>query len=79
LKLNTLRLGSCVLIITRTKPVMEYGCASSYLSIGLLSYKFLKDTESPFLVAPIVSFELKNNYIVKNLTQSPEHFLNIIA
>lgn len=37
LKLDGFRLGSTILIITKTKPVVEYGSHSQYLSIGLLS------------------------------------------
>jgi len=31
------------LIISKTKPVIEYGSSSQYLSIGLMSMKFLEE------------------------------------
>lgn len=40
LKLNSLRLGDTVLIISKTKPAMDGNIMVQYLSIGLLSLKF---------------------------------------
>ena len=37
LKLNALRLGNTLLIISKTKPTNDYGSMTSYLTIGLLS------------------------------------------
>jgi hypothetical protein len=79
LKINAIRLGMTALIITKTKPTFEYGSFTSYLSIGLLSTKFIADAGSSQLIAPIVSFELKNKKIVKYLTPAPTHFLKLIA
>ena len=79
LKLSGLRLANTILIVTKTKPIVEYGSSSSFLSIGLLSTHFIKDTQSTLLVAPIVSIEIKNKRIARHLTPQPEHFLGIIA
>jgi hypothetical protein len=79
LKINSLRLASSTLIITKTRPVIEYGCSTSFLSIALLSTSFLKDSGSSHLVAPLVSFEIRNKRISKKLTPQSEHFLDIIA
>lgn len=81
LKLSCLRLASSTLIITKTKPVVECGMQSCFISFGLLSHDFMKkaDSMNGFLVAPIVSLEIRNNRISKNLTPEPEHFLSLIA
>eukprot|EP00347_Sterkiella_histriomuscorum_P007476 403348772 len=79
LKICALRLANNALIITKTKPIVEYGSTSQYLSIALLSIKFVEDASSQFLVCPIIAFELKNKKIIKNLTPQPEHFLNKIS
>ena len=70
-KLNALRLASTTLIITKTKPSFNYGSNTQFLSFGLLSNSFLKETSSQYLVAPIVSLELRNKKIIKELTPCP--------
>jgi hypothetical protein len=79
MKLAVLRLAQNTLIITKTKPVIEFGSSTQYMSIALLSFKFIQDTNSKFLISPMVSFELRNKKIIKNLTPNPEHFLTLIA
>jgi hypothetical protein len=81
LKLNSLRLALSTLIITKTKPVSEFGSIVYYLSIGLLSTEFMKKADglNGYLCAPLVSMEIKNKRIHKNLTPEPEHFLNMIS
>ena len=79
LKLSALRLGSSVLILTKTKPKFEFGTSSQYLSIGLLSYKFLQKCNSQFLVAPMIAFEIRNKKIYRPLTPNPYYFLEIMA
>ena len=54
LKLNSLRLAQTILIITKTNPIIEYGSATSFLSIAMLSLNFIKETGSNYLVAPLV-------------------------
>jgi hypothetical protein len=80
-ELNSLRLASSTLIITKTKPVSEFGSILYYLSIGLLSTEFMKKADglNGYLCAPFVSMEIKNKRIHKNLTPEPEHFLNMIS
>ena len=74
-------MASSSLIITKTKPISDCGTVSFYISIGLLSSDFIKNADAlnGFLVAPIVSFEVKNRRISKNLTPEPDHFLNMIS
>jgi hypothetical protein len=79
LKLSALRLGSNCLIVTKTKPVFAYGSSSQFLSIGLLSYNFIKHSSTPFLVAPIICFELRNKKPIKEITPQPYHFLDLIV
>lgn len=81
LKLACLRLASTSLIVTKTKPIIECGMQSFFVSFGLLSHDFMKkaDAINGFLVAPIVSLEIKNRRISRNLTPEPEHFLSLIA
>jgi hypothetical protein len=81
LKLSCLRLAATTLIVTKTKPVIECGIASYFVSFGLLSHDFMKKADSinGFLVAPIVSLEIRNRRISKNLTPEPDHFLSLIA
>jgi hypothetical protein len=81
MKLNSLRLAASTLIISRTKPVYEFGTAVYFISIGLLSSDFMKKADSlnGFLVAPLVTFECKNRRVYRNLTPEPDHFLNMIS
>ena len=81
LKLNSLRLAQSTLIITKTRPVSEFGTTSHFLSFGLISSEFMKkaDSMNGFLSAPIVSYEIKNKKISKPLTPEPEHFLTMIS
>lgn len=81
IKLNSLRLAQSTLIITRTKPVHDCGSTTFHVSFGLLSTDFMKQAGSSngLLVAPIVSMEIKNKRISRNLTPEPEHFLNMIS
>jgi hypothetical protein len=81
LKLCALRLAQSTLIITKTRPVTEYGTTSHYLSFGLLSSEFMKkaDSVNGFLTAPIVTYEIKNRKVSKALTPEPEHFLTMIS
>jgi Histidine kinase-, DNA gyrase B-, and HSP90-like ATPase len=81
LKLACLRLASSTLIISKTRPVSEFGTTSYYLSIALLSSEFMKkaDSMNGYLTAPIVSFEIKNRKITKHLTPEPDHFLQMIS
>ena len=81
MKLNSLRLAQSTLIITKTRPVSEYGTTTHYLSFGLISSEFMKkaDSMNGFLSAPIVSYEIKNKKISKPLTPEPEHFLTMIT
>lgn len=77
LKIACLRLASSSLIITKTRPVSEFGTTSFFLTIALLSSDFMKRSDSlnGFLTAPIVSYEVKNRKFTKILTPEPEHFL----
>ena len=81
LKLACLRLASTSLVITKTKPTFDCGTSSFYISFGLLSSDFLKkaDSMNGYLVAPIVSLEIRNKRISKHLTPEPDHFLNMLA
>ena len=81
LKLNCLRLARTSLIITKTRPVLEFGMLSYYISFSLISSDFMKkaDSANGFLVAPIVSLEVKNRRIQKQLTPEPDHFLNMMS
>jgi hypothetical protein len=65
LKLACLRLAGSSLIITKTKPVTEYGMQTFYISFGLLSHDFMKkaDSMNGLLVAPYVSIEIRNKRI----------------
>ena len=47
LKLNALRLGKTCVIVTRCKD---------FVSVGLLSQKFIEDAGLTYLVAPLVCF-----------------------
>lgn len=49
------------------------------MSIALLSFKFIQDSGSQFLVAPLVTYELRNKKIMKCLTPNPDKFLSMIA
>ena len=81
IKLNSLRLAATTLIITKTKPTFEPGTQTYFISIGLLSTEFMKKTDASngFLIAPIVTYEVKNKRISKSLTPEPEHFLQMIS
>jgi|LauGreDrversion4_2_1035121.scaffolds.fasta_scaffold44368_2 hypothetical protein len=81
LKLNALRLAQSTLIITKSRPVSEFGTTSHFLSFGLVSIEFMKkaDSMNGFMAAPIVSYEIKNKKVSKSLTPEPDHFLNMIA
>lgn len=68
-----------MLLITKTKPTTDYSSHSQFLSIALISEQFLKDSSSQFLIAPLVSFEMKNKKIYKELTPKADHFLKLIA
>lgn len=78
LKLSLLRLSDTTIIISKTKPVIEYGSSSQYLSIALLSIEFIKDAGSNFLIAPLISYEIRNMKIIKCLTPNPDSYLGLI-
>lgn len=78
LKLSLLRLSDTTIIISKTKPVIEYGSSTQYLSIALLSLEFIKDAGSNFLIAPLISYEIRNKKIMKCLTPNPESYLGLI-
>mmetsp|Transcript_7283 Transcript_7283/g.6428 ORF Transcript_7283/g.6428 Transcript_7283/m.6428 type:complete len:301 (+) Transcript_7283:2759-3661(+) len=49
-----------------------------YLSVGLLSFQFLKDANSQYLVSPLVSYELQGRRNLKEVTPSADHYLSFI-
>ena len=76
MKLSSLRLGNTSLIVTKTNPCNQTGI--QYLTVGLISVEFHRDTSEEHLVVPLICYQVKNKEAFLPLTPSTTQVFNLM-